>query len=55
MRTLFGIQAVEVSQAADATASLVQNMSINHCRSNVTVNKEFLYRADVIVRFDLMS
>ena len=55
MRTLNGIQAVEISRAADATAPLVQKMSISHRRPNVTVIEEFLYRADVIIRLDPMG
>ena len=55
MRTLFGTQAVRISRAADAAASLVQNVSTNHRRPNVTVTKEFLHRADVIARLDQMG
>lgn len=47
MRTLIGIQAVEIRRATDAMAFLFQNVSINHPRPNATVTKEFLYRADV--------
>lgn len=39
-----------VSRAADATVSLVQNISINHWCPNATVTKEFLNRADVVAR-----
>jgi hypothetical protein len=55
VRTLIGIQAVEISRAADATAALVQNVSINHRRPNVTVTKEFLCRADIMARLDQMG
>ena len=52
---LFRIQAIEISRAADATASLVQDVSIKHRLPNVTFAKEFLYRVDVIARIDQMS
>jgi hypothetical protein len=48
VRTLIGIQAVKISRAADATAPLVQNVSINHRRPNVTVAKKFLHGTNVV-------
>ena len=52
VRTLFGKKTVKIGWAADALAAFVQNVSIDHCRSNVTMAQEFLHGADVVTGFD---
>jgi len=49
---LFGHKFVEIRGAADGVLAPIENVSIDHRRPNVTVAQEFLYRSDVVARFD---
>ena len=54
MRTLLGMETIEIRRAANATATTVQNMGVDHCRSNILVPKEFLHGSYVVTRLDQM-
>jgi len=52
VRALFGNEIVEIRRVADASSVPIENVSVDHRRSNVTVAKQFLHGADVVARFD---
>jgi len=55
VRVLFGNKVVEIRRAADAVAAPVENVSIDHCRPNVTVAKQFLHGTDVVEKLKVES
>jgi hypothetical protein len=50
VRTLSRVEVVKVACAADAVATFVQDVSVDRCHSNVTVAKEFLHGADLVIK-----
>ena len=45
---LIGTTSQPVRRAAHAAAASIQDVRIDHCRSNVFVSKEFLHGANVV-------